>query len=453
MTPTRYLAGHRARFVDELKQLVSFPSVSAQPEHKRDVDTCAHWLAQHLRQLGLTAKLHATRGHPIIVARGPKVAGPTVLIYGHYDVQPAEPLELWKTPPFRPTVRDGKLYGRGASDNKGQFFAHVKAVEAYLNTGTPVPVNLTFLIEGEEEVGSEALMEFVRTNARALRSDYIVISDSGMYSKQHPAIVYATRGIAALEVRVDGPNRDLHSGVFGGSVSNPAMVLAQLLASCVDDTGHVAVPGFYDDVLPVTQWERAQFARLPFNAKQYAKFLGVPALAGEKGYTPIEQRWARPTLEINGIFGGYQGAGGKTIVPASAGAKITCRLVPNQTARTIVERVTAHLRKHCPRSVRLAVFDQHYAEPFYGSPSGAGVKAGAAALETAFGRKAVFIREGGTLPILPHFARHLRGEIVPVGLGLMDDNWHAPNEKMDLDNFLRGIAMSVQLLRLLGRSR
>jgi acetylornithine deacetylase/succinyl-diaminopimelate desuccinylase-like protein len=450
-----YIARNRRRFVDELKTLVSFPSVSTQPKHKRDLEACANWLIRHFRSLKLDAKLYRTAGHPIIIATldAPRSDAPTVLIYGHYDVQPPEPFELWHTPPFEPTVRAGNLYGRGASDNKGQFFAHVKAVESYLRTGTPLPANVIFLIEGEEEVGSESLMQFVRQHSRQLRADYIVVSDSGMYSKRHPAITYATRGIAALEVRVDGPSRDMHSGVFGGSVANPAMELAKLLASCTDNDGRVLVPGFYDDVKPLQKWERRQFARLPFDEKAYQRFLGVPALAGEKGYTPLERRWARPTFEINGIFGGYQGPGGKTIVPAWAGAKITCRLVPNQRPEKITRLVARYLRSRCPDSVRLTITGQHHAPVFIESPKGRGAKAATRALQTAFGRKPVFIREGGSLPILDTFKRSIGGEILLLGLGLPTDNWHSPNEKMDLDNFQRGITMSAALLKELGSAR
>jgi acetylornithine deacetylase/succinyl-diaminopimelate desuccinylase-like protein len=447
---SQFLRNNRARFVRELQQLVRFPSVSAQPKHAGDMRACANWLANHFRKLGLHTTVHNTAGQPILEASTPALHPCTVLIYGHYDVQPPEPLELWRTPPFGAVVRAGKLYGRGASDNKGQFFAHVKAVEALRASREPLAVNVVFLIEGEEEIGSESLMQFCRQHGRRLRPDYIVLSDSGMYSKQHPAIAYATRGVAALEVRVDGPARDLHSGVFGGSVANPIMELCKLLAGCVDDNGRITVPGFYDDVLPLTARERKQIADLPFDERAYARQLGVPALAGEKGFSALERRWARPTFEINGITGGYQGPGGKTIVPAWASAKITCRLVPNQSARKIVRLVEAHLRKHCPPTVRLSVFDKHYADPFFESPEGAGVRAAAAAFEKAFGHKAVFIREGGSLPILTYFKRYLGGEIVSVGLGLSDDNWHSPNEKFDLDNFHRGIAMSVELLRRLG---
>jgi acetylornithine deacetylase/succinyl-diaminopimelate desuccinylase-like protein len=447
-----YIAANASRFINELKRLVAFPSVSAQPKHKTDLLACAEWVADHFREIGLATELHKTPVNPIIVARAnaPRSNAPTVLIYGHYDVQPPEPFELWTTPPFEPTIRDGQLFGRGASDNKGQFFAHVKAVESYLKTGTPLPVHVIFLIEGEEEVSSVTLRDFVRKHAKQLRADYVVISDTGMYSKKHPTVTYGTRGIASLEVRVDGPNRDLHSGVFGGSVANPAVVLAKLLAACVDDNGRISVPHFYDDVQPLEKWERQQFKNLPFNEKEYAKFLGAPALHGEKGFSTLERRWARPTFEVNGIFGGYQGDGGKTIVPAWAGAKITCRLVPNQDPQKTTRLVVNHLRKICPKCVRLTITEHHGSPTFLTSPKNPGAAAAARALEKAFGRKAVFTREGGSLPILDTFKKHLGGEIILVGLGLPDDNWHSPNEKMDLDNFHKGIVMSAELLNQLG---
>ncbi|HUI05754.1 MAG TPA: dipeptidase [Verrucomicrobiae bacterium] len=449
----QYLAQNRQRSLDQLKTLVRFPSVSTQPEHRRDVLACADWLARLFRTLGLDVKLHPTNGNPIVVARTRwhRAGAPRVLIYGHYDVQPPEPLESWNTPPFEPVVRDGQLFGRGASDNKGQFFAHVNAVEAYVKTGTPVPANVTFLIEGEEEIGSAHLGLFVKRHAKSLRADYIVVSDTAMFSKRHPTIAYATRGIAGLEVRVDGPSRDLHSGVFGGSVANPALVLAQMLAKCVDAHGHVTVPGFYAEVKPLAAWERRKWQRLPFDARAYRDFLGVPALAGETGFTPLEQRWARPTFEINGLTSGYQGPGGKTIVPAWASAKISCRLVPNQDPARAVQLVSRHLRRICPRSVRLSIVSDHSA-PFFEPPTGCGARAAAAALERAFGTKPVFVREGGSLPILDTFKRHLGGEIILVGLGLPDDNWHSPNEKMDLDNFQRGAVMSAALLQELAKT-
>ncbi|HUJ71042.1 MAG TPA: dipeptidase [Verrucomicrobiae bacterium] len=448
----KYLSQNRRQFVQELKSLVRFASVSTQPERRRDVLACADWLARHFRSLGLDVKLYPTKGNPILVARTrrtPNASAPRVLVYGHYDVQPPDPLELWKTPPFEPVERGGKLFGRGASDNKGQFFAHVKAVEAYLKTRTPLPVDVMFLIEGEEEVGSENLVAFVRQRAKRLRAEYVVVSDTGMFSRDYPTLTYATRGTVGLEVRVEGPSRDLHSGVFGGSVANPAMVLSQLLAGCVDTNGHITIPGFYAGVKPLAAWERRMWQRLPFDARAYRDFLGVPRLAGEKGFTPLEQRWARPTFEINGLTSGYQGPGGKTIVPAWASAKIACRIVPGQNPAGVLRAVERHLRWQCPKSVRLTITGGH-TPPFFTATDGPGARAALAALEAAFGRKPVLCREGGSLPILDVFRRQLYGEILLVGLGLPDDNWHSPNEKMDLGNFQRGIAMSAELLRRLG---
>jgi acetylornithine deacetylase/succinyl-diaminopimelate desuccinylase-like protein len=449
----KYLSKNRRKFVEQLKTLVRFASVSIQPDHRGDVLACADWLARHFRMLGLDVKLYPTKGNPIVVARksGHRIRkAPRVLIYGHYDVQPPEPFELWKTPPFKPVVRGGKLFGRGASDNKGQFFAHVKAVEAYLKTGTPLPVDVTFVIEGEEEVGSACLMTFVKQHAKQLRADYIIVSDTSMFSKNQPTLTYATRGIVGMEVRVDGPSRDLHSGVFGGSLANPATVLSRLLASCVGADGHIRVPGFYDGVKPIATWERRTWQRLAFDSRAYRKFLGVPALDGEEGFTPLEQRWARPTFEINGLTSGYQGPGGKTIVPAWAVAKISCRVVPDQRPDRVFQAVKRHLRRHCPKSVRLTIIGDS-TPAFFGAPKGHGARAALIALERTFHRKPVLNREGGSLPILDVFRRHLRGEIILVGLGLPDDNWHSPNEKMDLGNFHRGIAMSVELLRELAK--
>jgi acetylornithine deacetylase/succinyl-diaminopimelate desuccinylase-like protein len=448
----RYLRRHDARFLRELQDLIRFPSVSAQPDHAGDVRACADWLAAHFRQIGLQVRIHKTAGQPILEAwTRPVSQVPTVLIYGHYDVQPPDPLALWKTPPFAPVIRGGKIFGRGASDNKGQFFAHVKAIETLLATGAGLPVQVRFLLEGEEEVGSGALLKFCRRHARRLRADYCLVSDSGMFAKGLPTLTYATRGIAAFEVRVDGPGRDLHSGVFGGSVANPAQVLARMLAQCVDEQGRVTIPGFYDDVRPLAAWERRAWRRLPFHERDYARRLGVPALSGETGYTTLERRWARPTFEINGLTSGYQGAGGKTIVPAWASAKITVRLVPDQAPAAIDRLVVQHLRRLCPKTVRLTVEAGHYSPPFLTDPDGPGARAARAALRQAFGREPVCVREGGTIHILELFRRQLGAEVLLVGLGLADDNWHSPNEKMELQNFRRGIVASIELLRRLGR--
>ena len=446
----RYLIANRARFLAQLKVFLRFPSVSSQPVHKPDMNACATWLTCHLRKIGLNAKLHPTKGNPIVVATSSRRLNlPTVLIYGHYDVQPPEPLDLWKTPPFRPVVRAGKLFGRGASDNKGQLFAHIKGVESFLRTGTALPVNVIFLIEGEEETGSDSLTAFVESHARELRADYMVVSDSAMYSKEHPALTYSTRGCVGLDIRVEGPSRDLHSGVFGGSVANPALVLSRLLASCVDQNDHVAIPGFYDGVKLPAAWELRAWKRLPFDANEYRDFLGVPALSGEKGFTPLEQRWARPTFEINGLTSGYQGCGGKTIVPAWASAKLSCRIVPNQNPAAVLRAIERHLRRQCPNSVHLKIVGGH-SPWFFTAPDGPGARAALLALKAAFGRKPVFVRDGGTLPILHIFQRRLGAEVLLVGLGLPDDNWHSPNEKIDLANWYRGMQMSAELLARLG---
>ncbi len=351
-----YLKRNQARFVAELCDYLRFPSVSAQPQHKKDLRACAGWLVDHCRQIGLDARLCPTAGHPIVVAKTPRGKGsrkPHFMIYGHYDVQPPEPLELWKSPPFAPRIAGRSIYARGAMDNKGQNFAHLKAVEAYLQTVTPLPCDLTFVLEGEEEVGSANLAKFLKTHRAELNCDAVVISDTDIPSPKHPALAYSLRGIIAFEITVRGPARDLHSGVFGGAVENPAMALARLLAQLRNANGRVTIPGFYDDVAPLSAYERKQFARLPIKDSDLQKLLGVKKLFGERGFTPAEQRSARPTFEINGLTSGYQGEGSKTIVPAWARAKITCRLVPNQRPAKIRELVCRHIKKICPPTVRL----------------------------------------------------------------------------------------------------
>jgi len=354
-----YLKQNQTRFVAELCELLRFPSVSAQPQHNKDLLACAEWLVSHCHRIGLDAKLCHTDGHPIVLAKTPRVKSrtrrPHYMVYGHYDVQPPEPLDLWKTPPFEPRLAGRLLYARGSTDNKGQHFAHLKAVEAYLATGTPLPCDLTFLIEGEEEVGSANLAKFLKTHKKELACDAVVVSDTGMPSPEHPALTYSLRGIIAFEITLHGPSRDLHSGGFGGSVNNPAMALSQLLGQLRDKDGRIDIPGFYDDVKPLTAYERKQFARLPISNSELQKLTGVKKLFGERGFTPTEQRSARPTFEINGLTSGYQGAGTKTIVPAVASAKITCRLVPNQNPARIRKVVCDHLKKICPPSVRMEI--------------------------------------------------------------------------------------------------
>jgi acetylornithine deacetylase/succinyl-diaminopimelate desuccinylase-like protein len=451
-----YLKENESRSIAELCEYVRFPSVSAQPQHRQDLRACAEWVVKHCQGIGLEARLCPTKGNPIVVAKTPRAKSsgarrPHFVVYGHYDVQPPEPLDLWKSPPFEARVVNGVLFGRGASDNKGQNLAHLKAVEAYLKTGTELPCDLTFVIEGEEEVGSSSLAAFLREHRAELDCDAVVISDTGMPTPKHPALTYALRGIAGFEVTLHGPARDLHSGIFGGTVDNPAMALCQLLGKLRDKDGRVAIPGFYEGVQPLSAYERKQFARLPFKARDYQKLLGVPKLFGEKGFTPHEQRSARPTFEINGLTSGYQGEGSKTIVPAWARAKITVRLVPNQNPVQVIKRIRQHLEKLCPPTVRLEVKWGHGAEPYLVSPTSPQAQAALRALKAAFGCEPVLIREGGSIPIVNDFKKILRADSLLLGLALPDDNAHSPNEKFDLGCFAKGQLMSAYLWQELSR--
>jgi acetylornithine deacetylase/succinyl-diaminopimelate desuccinylase-like protein len=451
-----YLEQNESRFVSELCEYLRFPSVSAQPTHRSDMQACAGWLVNHCRQIGLEARLCSTPGHPIVVAKTPRVKAkgrprPHFVVYGHYDVQPPEPLELWKSPPFEPRIAGGVLYARGASDNKGQNLAHLKAVEAYLKTGTELPCDITFVIEGEEEVGSNCLASFLRKHRAELACDAIVISDTGMPTPKHPALTYALRGIIGFEVTLRGPSRDLHSGIFGGTVDNPAMALCQLLGKLRDDNGHVTIPGFYQGVQPLSAYERKQFARLPFNARDYQKFLGVPRLFGERGFTPLEQRSTRPTLEINGLTSGYQGEGSKTIVPAWARAKLTVRLVPNQEPAQVMKRIGQYLEKLCPSTVRLETEWGHRAEPYLVSPTGPQAQAALRALKSAFGYEPVLVREGGSIPIVNDFKKILHADSLLLGLALPDCNAHSPNETFHLSCFAKGQLMAAHLWQELSR--
>ena len=449
-----FLKQNESRFVNELCDYVRFPSVSAQPQHRSDIKACGEWVVKHCQQIGLEAQLCPTQGHPVVLAKTPrhgKNGKPHFLLYGHYDVQPPEPFDLWKSPPFEPRIEGRSLFARGASDNKGQNLAHLKAVEAYLKTGTELPCDLTFVIEGEEEVGSASLSTFLKEHRDELKCDAVVISDTGMPDKRCPALTYALRGIAAFEIILHGPARDLHSGIFGGTVDNPAMALCQLLAQLRDKDGRITVPGFYDDVQPLSDYEREQFKRLPFTDEQYRQMLGVPKLFGEKGYTPFEQRSARPTLEINGLTSGYQGEGSKTIVPAWARVKITTRLVPNQSPGKIIQLLTEHLKKICPPTVRMEVESGHGAEPYLVSPTSAHAQAAMRALKAAFGSEPIMMREGGSIPIVNDFKHVLGVDTLLLGLGLPDDNAHSPNEKFDLDCFAKGQLMAAQLWQELAK--
>lgn len=450
-----YLKKEYPRFLEELKEYVSLASVSARGD-KKEIQKCADWLLAHCRRIGLSATLYETAGNPILVAttKHDTVKKPHYIVYGHYDVQPPEPLELWKTPPFTPTVRAGKLFARGASDNKGQHFAHLKAIEAYLKTRTPLPCDISFVIEGEEEVGSTNLALFLRKNKKMLKADGVIISDTNMPSLGTPAITYALRGIAALEITLRSSDRDLHSGSYGGSLENPAMALAHLLVTLRDKkAGKILVPGFYDGVSALAPSEREvlRHGGEP-DPEKYRVFLNVPCLFGERGFSHIEHTTTRPTLEVNGLTSGYQGVGSKTIVPSSARAKITMRLVPHQNPRKILSAVVAHLKKHCPKTVRMEVVHGHGAPPYLCEPTGKEIRAAARATERVFGKKPLFIREGGSIPVVTDFKKILGLDSVLIGLALPNDNAHSPNEKFDLINFRRGMALSVELWGELGKS-
>ena len=416
------------------------------------------WLVAHCQQIGLEATACARRaGIPLwwpkrpgraaaaLRAEPPGRARPHYVVYGHYDVQPPEPLEFWHSPPFEPRIDGRIIYARGSTDNKGQNFAHLKAVEAYLKTGTPLPCDLTFVLEGEEEVGSESLAGFLKQNRRELGCQAVVISDTGIPSLKCPALTYSLRGIIAFEITIHGPARDLHSGVFGGAVENPAMALARLLAQMRDHHGRVTIPGFYDGVAPFSKLERQQAARYPLKDAQLKRLLGAPQLFGERGFTPTEQRSARPTFEINGLTSGYQGEGSKTIVPAWARAKITCRLVPNQKPEHVRKMVLAHLKKLCPPTVRMEITAGHGAEAYLVSPTSPLAQASLRALAQAFGAEPILMREGGSIPIVNQFKKILGADSLLLGLGLPDDNAHSPNEKFHLDCLEKGQRMSAFL--------
>lgn len=443
-----HIESQRKQYEEELFEFLAIPSVSAQTKHDGDVARAADWVLKQLTQAGLTAELIKTNGHPLVYAEwlGAKGA-PTILFYGHYDVQPPEPLDLWHSPPFEPTVRDGNVYARGATDDKGQMFTHIKAVEAWRRTEGALPTNVKFLIEGEEEVGSQAITSYLKSNREKLKCDQVVVSDSSQLAPGAPAITYGLRGLAYFEIRVQGPARDLHSGTFGGSVRNPGIALAKILASLIDDEGRIQVPGFYDDVRPLTDDERREFRRLPFDTERYRKELHVSALAGEAGFSTLERKWARPTCDIHGLMGGYQGEGAKTVLPAFAAAKVSFRLVPNQHPGVIAESFREHVSRHTPSGVTSSVTTFQGSEAVLVPWEGEGFRAAVRAIEAGFGTPPVFIREGGSIPIVLDFKRQLDVDSLLLGWGLPDDNAHAPNEKFHLADFHRGIQTTARLLQ------
>ena len=451
-TIDQYLETHAARFESDLCEFLRIPSVSADPGHGEDMHRAADWVADQFRRLGFTAEVIPTAGHPLVYAESPAVLGaPTALVYGHYDVQPPEPLEKWITPPFEPTCRDGNLYARGATDDKGQMLTHLKSAEAWITVEGRLPVTLKFIIEGEEEVGSAGLERYLAEHADRLACDCVVISDGGQFAPGVPAITYGLRGIAYYELRVTGPNRDLHSGSFGGSVTNPANALAQVLAGLMDRQGRVTIPGFYDDVVPMTDQERGEMAALPFDEKQYFEQIGVVGATGEEGYTTLERRWVRPTFDVSGLWGGYQGEGAKTVLPALAGAKFSFRLVPNQDPAKITAGLKWRLAELTPPGVELELIEHHGAPGVLMPLDSPYIEAAARAIEHAFGRRPVFTREGGSIPIVTAFHQQLNVDALLLGWGQDDDNTHSPNEKFALADFHRGIKASARLWEELSR--
>jgi acetylornithine deacetylase/succinyl-diaminopimelate desuccinylase-like protein len=435
-----YQAQNKDRFLNELLDLLRIPSVSARSEHKEDMVKCAEAVKARLLEAGADkAEIYETEGHPVVY--GEKMidpSKPTVLVYGHYDVQPADPLELWNSGPFDPLIKDGKIYARGSCDDKGQFYMHVKALETMVKTGT-LTTNIKFCIEGEEEVGSPNLGTFIKSHKELLKADCILISDSAMISMENPSIDIGVRGLSYIEVEVIGPNRDLHSGVYGGAVANPITILAKMIASLHDENNHITIPGFYDDVVIATDEERKLMAQAPFDEKEYADDLGVKELWGEKGFTTNERTGIRPTLELNGIWGGYTGEGAKTVLPSKAFAKISARLVPNQDSHKITDILIAHLEKIAPPYITVKAALHHGGEPYMTPIDSKAYQAAAKAMETTFGKKPIPVRGGGSIPICALFEKELGIKIVFMGFGLDSDNLHSPNEKFNIENFYKGI--------------
>ena len=438
---------NRDRYVDELKQYLAIPSISALPQHAADVRRAAEWTGEALKTAGLqNVRLIDTPGNPVVYGDWLNAPGkPTILFYGHYDVQPVDPVELWTSPPFEATVRDGEIYARGAADDKGQVFMHIKAVEAHLKQAGSLPINIKFFIEGEEEVGSVHLDDFVRSHKQELAADVVVISDSPMFDRGIPSICYGLRGLTYFQIDMRGTKSDLHSGSFGGAVANPAFVLASVLAQMKDRGGRIKIPGFYDDVRPLSDAERAEWKKLPFNETKYRKELGAPKLFGESGYSTLERVWARPTFEVNGLLSGFTGEGAKTVLPATAMAKVSMRLVPDQDPNKIAELFDAYLHKVAPKTVETKLTRMHGGKPWMTEFDNKYVRAAGRAIEQGFGKSPVFNREGGSIPVVSTFQEELGLPSVLFGVGLPDENAHAPDERLDLGNFHNGIIASAYL--------
>ncbi|HVA23904.1 MAG TPA: dipeptidase [Chloroflexota bacterium] len=437
----------RKRQLEWLIEYVRMASISSSPEHAAQVRRCGEWSVREMERIGLrNGRLLETGGHPVAYADWLEAPGaPTVLVYGHYDVQPVDPLDLWESPPFEPAIRDGELYARGSVDDKGQVLMHWAAIEALFETQGRLPVNLKFLVEGEEEIGSPNLDAFIEGHRDLLKADVAVISDTAMYGHGMPSLCYGLRGLAYFQIDVQGPNSDLHSGSFGGAVANPCNALAEIVSKLKAEDGRVRVPGFYDDVQPLSAQERAELAKLPFDEAAYRAAIAVDALTGEPGFSPLERLWARPTLDVNGIWGGFQGPGAKTIIPAEAHAKVSCRLVPRQEPDTIGQLVADYVRRVAPPGVRVSVQQLHGGRPSITPIDHPATLAAKRALERSFQNEVVFMREGGSIPVVATFDSLLHVPTVLLGVGLPDEHAHAPNERLNLENFYQGILAAAYL--------
>lgn len=436
--------------LQELFDFLRIPSVSADEAFLPHMGKCASWVEAAMQRAGLTTEIVPTKGHPIVY--GERLVAddlPTVLVYGHYDVQPPDPLDLWTSAPFEPEIRDGKLFARGATDDKGQLFTHLKSIQAWMDTEGELPVNVKFIVEGEEEVGSDNLDQFLEDRRQQLKADVAVISDTSQYGDGIPAITYGLRGIVAAEVRLTGPSKDLHSGVYGGSIANPANALAKICGALIDETGRVQIPGFYDDVQELSEMERKQFADLPFDEQTFLSGIGSEAVFGEKGFSTLERRWARPTCDINGMTSGYTGQGPKTIVPSTSMAKITCRLVPGQNPEKIVAALEQFLKERVPAGIRFEFQTYHGCEAFAFDPTSPWITAASNAIEAAFGKSPVFIREGGSIPVVSSFQQILGIDTLLLGWGRNSDNLHSPDEHIHVVDFENGILASTWLWKKL----
>jgi acetylornithine deacetylase/succinyl-diaminopimelate desuccinylase-like protein len=450
-TTQDYIDQNKDKFLEELFELLRIPSVSTDSSKKGDINKAANFLVQQLKGLNLdTVELYETPGNPIVFAEhAPHDDKPTVLIYGHYDVQPSDPDDLWDTPPFEPIIKDGLIYARGSSDDKGQAFTHVKAIEAYMKTGQELPVNVKFILEGEEEIGSPNLVPFLEAHKELLECDMVLISDTSMFAEDQPSITYGLRGLAYLEIEVVGPNRDLHSGVYGGAVENPANVLCEIIAKLKDENGVVQVPGFYDKVIDLTEADRKAYTQLPFNEETYKKTLNISAVHGEKGYSTLERATARPSLDVNGLWSGYQGEGAKTVLPSKANAKVSMRLVPDQEPKEIARLFKQYVESLAPDTVKVHVKEHHGGHPAVTDLNFYGLQAGAKAFEDIYNTEVLFSREGGSIPIVADFKRVLGVESILMGFGLTSNAIHSPNENFAVKDFYRGIKTSARFLELL----